>query len=140
MKRSSLILETAVILLLCASGAAISHLWKQGPLTFEIAGAAMIVPAITTALFMCISAAVPELYAVGRLRFPITVTLPLIYGVTLWMSMILMSRVGLSITKVPDRLTAITIWSSPVLLGLTVLAGVLCLSLVGTLARESQER
>ena len=100
----------------------------------------MVVPSMSTLLFLCISAAVPDLYGSGRLRFPVTVTLPLIYVATLWMSMTLMSRVGLSIADVPDRLSAITIWANHWLLFVTLLAAVICLSVLGLLAREREER
>lgn len=136
MKRTALILEVGLVLLLCAGGAALSHLWKKGPLSIEIAGVALLIPCVSTILFLCISMAVPELYAVGRLRFPLTLTLPVVYSAILATSTALLTRVGLSITKVPDRFEAINLWSNPWLLLWTTLAGVLCLSALGALAKE----
>lgn len=140
MSRSVLILKTTVILLLCSSAAGISHLWKQEPLTLEVFGVGLLVPIVTSALFLCVSVAVPELYASARLRFPITVTLPLIHTGTLLVTAILLSKVGLSISKIPDRLSSIYVWFNPWLLFVTFITGFACLSAVGALARDKGER
>ena len=113
-----------------------SHLWKSGPLTLQVASIALVVPTISALLFVCISIGVPELYAVDRLRFPINITLPVIYVGTLLLTMSLLSRVGLSITKVPDNLAAINIWTNPWLLATTFLGGVICLSVLAVLEKD----
>ena|SRR5579862_431341 len=126
--------------MICAIGIGLSHFWKMGPLTLQTAGVALVVPAITSVLFICLSFSVPDLYAVNSLRFPITLTLPLIYIVSLLLTMMLLSRVGLSITRMPDGLSAIDIWASPGTLGLTLIGGFACLSVLGLLERERKER
>ncbi|HVT11868.1 MAG TPA: hypothetical protein VHE55_06350 [Fimbriimonadaceae bacterium] len=136
MKRTTLIIECACVLLLCAAGGCLSHLWKNGPLTLDIASTALIVPAIATTLFLCVSFGIPDLYAVDGLRFPLNVTLPVVYGATLVLTMILISRVGPSIVKVSSRLEAINVWANGWVLATTILAGVVCLSVLGFLERD----
>jgi len=135
-KRFVLVFECCSVLLLCAGGACLSHLWKNGPLTLQIAGVGLVVPTISAILFFCLSIAVPDLYAVNSLRFPLNMTLPLIYAATLLLTMTLISRVGLSITRVPDALGAINVWSNWWLLATTLIAGVICLTILGLLERE----
>jgi len=135
-KRLVLVLECACVLLLCAAGASLSHLWKSGPLSLQLAGVALIVPTISAILFLCLSLGVPDLYSVDSIRFPLNLTLPLIYVATLWLTMDLMSRVGLSITRLPDAMSAIKVWNDPWVLGSTLVAGVICLSILGVLERD----
>jgi len=123
-------------MLLCAAGACLSHIWKNGPLTLDIAGIALLVPVSSALLFVCISLGVPDLYAVNSLRFPLNLTLPAIYVASLMLTMTLISRVGLSITRIPDKLAAINVWASGWLLGSTFVAGVVCLSILGILEHD----
>lgn len=127
-------------MMLCAAGACLSHLWKSGPLTLQIASVALIVPAMSTVLYLGTSLGVPDLYALNRLRFPLTVTLPLIYTAMLLLSATLISRVGLSITRMPDTFAAINVWADWWVLAITFAAGAICLSLLGVFEGERQER
>lgn len=140
MKRISLILECSTVLLLCAGGGCISHLWKNGPLTLDIASTALIVPAIATILFLFVSFGIPDLYAVDGLRFPLNFTLPLIYAAALVLTMTLISRVGPSIMRIPDQLEAIKVWGNVWVVGTTLVAGIVCLSVLGFLERDRPER
>lgn len=128
------------MLTLCAAGACLSHVWKNGPLTTHTAGVALIVPFIAAILFLTISLAVPDLYAVGTLRFPLNFTLPLIYVSSLLLTLALVTRVGLSITKPPEQLVTLNIWANWWMLGATLIAGVLCLTVLGLLERDRKER
>jgi hypothetical protein len=134
-KRTVLVLECATVLLLCAGGTGLIHLWKTGPLTFQIASTGLLVPAFTTILFLCVSLGIPDLYAVGRIRFPLNVTLPILYTAMLLLSMTLLSRVGLSISRVPDSYSAINIWSSWWVLFSTFLAGSIFLTVLSLFER-----
>lgn len=128
------------MLLLCAGASCLCFLWQNGPLTSPIAGVALIVPSISALLFLCLSIGVPDLYAVERLRFPLNLTLPTIFVATLLLTMVLISRVGLSITRMPDTLAAINVWTNWWILGTTLVAGVICLSILGIFERERPER
>jgi len=101
-----------------------------------MAGVALIVPTASALLFICISLGVSDLYAVGSLRFPLNLTLPAIYVGSLILTMTLITRVGLSITRIPDNLAAINVWANGWMLGSTFVAGVLCLSVLGILEHD----
>jgi hypothetical protein len=138
-KRTILVLEVSTVLLLAAIGSSFAHVWKSGPLTFELGSVALIIPAMTTVLFLCVSIGVPDLYAVDRLRFPLNFTLPAIHTAMLLLSTTLVSRVGLSISRVPDNFTVVNVWSEPRVLAVTFVAGVLCLSVLGLLDRDREK-
>jgi hypothetical protein len=127
------------VLLLAAIGSSFAHIWKAGPFTFQVASVGLIIPAMTTVLFLCVSIGVPDLYAVDRLRFPLNLTLPAIHTAMLFLSTTLVSRVGLSISRVPDNFNIISVWSEPRVLVITFVAGVLCLSVLGLLDRDREK-
>ena len=140
MSRSKLIIEAACILMLGSAGVCLSFLMRSGPLAFPHVGVAFLIPAISTVLFLCVSLAVPDLYAVGSMRFPLTVTLPLIYVAMLLLTTMLITRLGLSIARVPDNLATINVWANGWLLLGSYGAGVLFLSAVGKMAGKTAER
>jgi hypothetical protein len=57
----------------------------------------------------------------------------------LFLSTTLISRVGLSISRTPDNFSAINVWAEPRVLVITFVAGVLCLSVLGLLARDREQ-
>lgn len=136
MKRSLLITESTCVLLIAAAAASFSHLWRGGVISIPVIGASLIVPVIASLMFVCISVSVPDLYAVGKLRFPINVTLPCVYVSILILTLILISRVGPSIMRVPEKLNAINIWSDGWVLMATLVTGIVCLSALGAFIRE----
>src|SRR5512142_3166206 len=121
---------------MCAVGVSLGHLWKNGPLTFDLVASALIVPSVSAALLVCISLGVPELYSVNALRFPLNLTLPVIYTALLLVTTALMSHMWPSIMRMPDKLEAIETWGNGYVLFVTLLAGVLCLSVLALLERE----
>jgi hypothetical protein len=138
--RSKLIIEAACILLLGSAGVCLSFLLRSGPVTLATIGPAFLVPSISTVLFLCVSMAVPDLYAVGSMRFPLTFTLPLVYVAMLLLTTMLITRVGVSIARIQDNLLPMNIWASAPLLLWTYLTGVLFLSAVGKLGGKTAER
>ncbi len=105
----------------------------------QLVGASLAVPTLSSILFLCISVAVPDLYAVNSLRFPLNLTLPTIYVATLILTMTLMTRVGLSITRVPSALDQMKIWAEWQVLLSTLLVGIVVLSLLGLLGHGNEK-
>lgn len=116
--------------MLGATGVCLAYFWHAGSLSLQLASTALLVPAISTILFLCLSIGINDLYATNSLRFPLNLTLPTIFTALLFLSTILLSKVGLSISRIPESFSAIHIWSSPWLLVSTFAAGVVALSLL----------
>ena len=136
MKRATLILESAFALMLCSAGVCLSYLWYGGGVTLPTISVALMIPAITTVLFLCVSIGVPDLYAPGSLRFPLTLTLPILYVSMLLLTMMLMSRIGLSITRVQENLVAIGVWANGWILATAFVTGAMCLWGLGSLSQK----
>jgi hypothetical protein len=138
--RSKLVIEASFVLMLASAGACLAFLLRGGHFSFSIVGLAFLVPAVSTVLFLCISLAVPDLYAIGRLRPPLTLTLPLIYTAMLLLTTMLITRVGLSIARVSDNFAAINLWANGWLLLGSYVAGALFLTLLGRMDSKAVER
>ncbi len=138
MKRVNLILECSAVMLLCAAGECLAHLWKQQDLTWHIAAVAMIVPVTASALFFCVSVSVPELYAVGAIRFPLNLTLPTIFISLILLVMTLVSRVGIGIARLPEGLDSINVWANGWVITTTLVAAILCLTALSALGRDQE--
>lgn len=76
--RLHLAIECALILFACTAGPATVQVWLNHA---EVSGYWMVVgvPLCAAVAFVFLSLAVPALYSVGGLRYPLQVTLPVVY-------------------------------------------------------------
>lgn len=130
-------IEIVCILFLCAAGIGGAHLWKQGPISAQSIGVLLLIPSMAAVLLFMIYCLVPDLLSSPKLSFPATVVFPVLYSTLLVVLLILVSRLGVGITRVPDAMRPIVVWGSTWVLVVNLIAGVLGLTAVGALARET---
>jgi hypothetical protein len=126
---------SGVTMFFCAAAIGIFHLRSAGvqdtpPYAFVLA-----VPFMTVLAFMFVSALVPSLYAPGRLVFPLTISLPIIYCLLLIVSAVLWSSSGNSLVRPNAALDVLAIWFSPTILLLLAVIQFVALTLIGKLSR-----
>lgn len=129
MSRSSLALEAAILLFLCAASAGISLISLEGAFTLATAGLVLTIPACATLVFLVLAATVPNLVGANGMRPPFNWTLPVVYASLLVGSVTLLSRVGVSIRRFPPDFWALTVWSNLWLDLLVMATGVIVLSM-----------
>ncbi len=138
--RTAAILESTLVLMLACCGIALAHVWKAGPLSWEAVGVILIVPMVALAIFICTSLLIPEVFAVRGLSFPLPLTLPAIFIGFIFTTQLLVTRVGVGIAKLPDRLQPIQVWSEPPVLAYCFVACALCLGALSLLSRDPEQR
>lgn len=136
MTKLTVILEILAILFLCAAGIGGAHLWKTAPLTLSDFGVMLILPAMASTIMFCVYCVVPDLLPKGRIGFPAMLTLPLLFSTLLFVLLILFTRLGVGITKLPDALQPIRVWGSPWVIAVNLITGCLALSAVAALSKE----
>jgi hypothetical protein len=111
------------------------NLRETGTMTVVIAAAGF-----ATLLFLFLATAIPDLTAPKRLVFPLTITLPVVYGMLLLLSGVLWTSTGNALFEVPQALRAATLWSDPGALAILVVLQILTLGLVSALGDASRRR
>lgn len=128
MSRTSLALEAAILLFLCAASAGLTLIFAEGAFTLTAAGLVLTIPACATLVFLVLAATVPNLVGSDRMRPPFNLTLPVVYASLLVGSATLLSRIGVSIRRYPPDFWALTIWTNLWLDLLVMVIGVVMLS------------
>lgn len=129
MSRTSLALEAAVLLFLCAACAGISLISLEGAFNLPTLGLVLTIPACATMVFLVLAATVPNLVGAGGMRPPLNLTLPVVYASLLVGSVTLLSRIGVWIRRFPPDFWALTVWTNLWLDLLVMISGVIVLSL-----------
>ncbi len=126
---------SGLVLFFCAAGLGAFHVRSLGPVGLLPYAFVLAVPFLTVVSFMFVSALAPKLYAPGRLVFPLTVSLPIIYCLLLVVSTMLWSSTGNSLVRTNPALDVLAIWFSPTVLALLAIIQFVALTLVGKLIR-----
>ncbi|HVL39086.1 MAG TPA: hypothetical protein VM328_06815 [Fimbriimonadaceae bacterium] len=93
--------------------------------------------AASAALLMKVASIfVPDLFAVGRLQFPLYLTLPIVYHALLLTVLVLIASSQSSIQQLPRDVEVVFVWWRPDVLGSSLVAGVLILLSAGLLSRR----
>lgn len=104
-----LVLELSMLLFVTGGSFAAFSLWREGPESHFSYIAVLSVPAAASLLLNVLGIIVPGVFAVGRIAFPLNITLPLVHG-ALCILVAELSRSAFGITAVPPRLQAALKW------------------------------
>ncbi len=112
-QRWQLSLECVLVLFACSAGPASLLVWLNGA---EASGAYWMmigVPATASAAFVAISLLVPGLFAVGGLRFPLQITLPLTFSSLILLSAAMWTTTPEEIVSSFDVIRFARLWQQP---------------------------
>ncbi|MEZ0325015.1 MAG: hypothetical protein ACAH95_03850 [Fimbriimonas sp.] len=126
---------SGITMFFCAAAIGAYHVRTMGAVEVYPYAFVLAVPFMTVVSFMFVSALVPRLYATARLRFPLTVSLPIIYCLLMLVSTVLWSSTGNSLVRPNPALDVLAIWFSPTVLLLLAVIQFVALTLVGKLIR-----
>ncbi len=125
-----LAIACAGVLFFCSAAIVVFQLWQAGPQSTVRYGVALGVPFAATGFFLGTCVLVPNVLAVGKLRFPLNITLPLIFAALVLLVVTLWTSTGNSLVAGPEILRTAKIWLSPSLLAEMVLFQGALLSLI----------
>lgn len=134
--RLNLALETGIMLFVCAGAVAGTRLWKEGASDFLTFAVALSGPAVAAMLFVLLVFTMPALIAPGRIRFPLNVTLPIVYTLLIVMVAMLVLRVGSGLSLPNERLRPISVWSQWNIPLIALVAQVVALSAFAVLRND----
>jgi hypothetical protein len=126
---------SGILLFYCAAALGCYLVWQTKPENITPYMLAIAIPFFSLLPFWMISSAVPNLYALRKLKFPITLTLPIVYTVILVLSATLWGNTGNSLVRPNPVLDALSMWFNPVLLLLLIILQFVVLSLAGKVGR-----
>ena len=122
-----LILESSSALFICGALFAIVWLYLQGERSVIALVVATSLPAAASLLLLLVALGVPGVYAIGKLSFPLNVTLPVIHGSIVFM-LAELTKGSFGLERPPQQLEAAMQWDNLGFLGLAVLFQILILS------------
>lgn len=122
---------SGVLLFYCAASLGCYQIWQSKPESITPYLLAIAVPFFTLLPYWMVSSAVPNLYATRRLRFPLTMTLPIVYSLLNVLSATLWSNTGNSLVRPNPVLDVLALWFNPTLILLLVVLQFMVLSLAG---------
>lgn len=124
-----LILESSSALFICGAIFAVISLFLEGiksPIALVVATS---LPAAASLLLLVVALLVPGVYAVGRLAFPLNLTLPVIHGSIVYM-LAQLTRGSFGLERPPAPLEPALAWGNPAFLGLCLVFQILLLSVL----------
>ncbi len=126
---------SGLTMLFCAAGVGAYHVRSLGAHGLLPYALVLAVPSMTMVAFLFVSALAPKLFATGKLVFPLTLSLPIVYCLLLMVSTVLWTSTGNSLVRPNPALNILAIWVNPLLLVLLAVIQFVALSLVGKLKR-----
>jgi hypothetical protein len=133
-------LAFAIAFVLYATSAGVGY-WQIPPNPenrFESLAVVLGVPATASLLFLLVSTLVPSLLGPGRLQFPLTITLPLVYTVMNIVATRMWTTMSSVILELPPVLALATLWHRPATLGIAFTLQILVLTLWAAVKRPSR--
>lgn len=94
------------------------------------------VPALSSAIMPLVAVLRPNVFAVGRLAFPLNVTLPVIHGALMVTVSLLMLTTKVGVMAVPARMSTFGAWTEPTLWLAAVATQIVVLSIAVRLRRR----
>lgn len=132
MARLALALDCAALLFPPAAGLGALHVWQRGAGGVFAYLTVIALAAAAALLFVFIALVVPGLLAVGRIAFPLNLTLPLVYGLLLLtLHHLWLASWGGGVLALPEAARRADVWSRPSLIGLVMLVQFAALTGVG---------
>lgn len=125
--------RTGISLTVVAFGFGVMRLRQAGVSFGPVMTVALAMPASATLLFGLVGIAVPGLFATKRLRFPLPLTLPLVYATLLVVSVVLWTTQARPLFSVPQALRIAGFWTEGQTLSILVVAQALTLSILAWL-------
>ena len=126
---------SGITMFFCAAAIGAYHVRALGATELYSYAFVLAVPFMTVVSFMFVSAMAPKLYALGRLAFPLTLSLPIVYCLLMVVSTVLWSSTGNSLVRPHPALDVLAIWFNPTVLLLVTAIQFVALTLVGKLIR-----
>lgn len=110
---SYLHVRSGFVLTAMAFGFGIMRLRQAGVSFGPLMTVALAMPASASLLFGIVGILVPDLFATKRMRFPLPLTLPLVYAMLLVVSVVLWTTQGRPLFSVPQVLQIAGFWMEP---------------------------
>src|SRR5262249_26987041 len=121
------ILESSSALFICGAAFAVISLYLQGERSIVALVVATSLPAAASLLLLVVGLLIPGVYAVGKLAFPLNITLPIIHSSMVFM-LAELTRGSFGVLRPPQQLEAALRWDNIGFLGMCVIFQILLLS------------
>ena len=122
-----LILESSSALFICGAAFSVISLYLQGERSVVALVVATSLPAAASLLLLVVALLIPGVYAVGKLAFPLNITLPIIHSSMVYM-LAELTRGSFGVLRPPPQLEAALRWDNIGFLGMCVIFQILLLS------------
>ena len=122
-----LILESSSALFICGAAFAVITLYLMGERSVLALVVATSLPAAASLLLLLVALFLPGVYAVGKLAFPLNITLPVIHCSMIYM-LAELTRGSFGVLRPPQQLEAALRWDSLGFLGMCLIFQILLLS------------
>lgn len=122
-----LILESSSALFICGAAFAVISLYLQGERSIVALVVATSLPAAASLLLLVVALLIPGVFAVGKLAFPLNITLPVIHSSMVYM-LAELTRGSFGVLRPPQQLEAALRWDNIGFLGMCVVFQILLLS------------
>lgn len=133
-----LVLQTALTLFAVAGAFGFVRMRQLGLSGREPTVVVLALPVSATLLYVLAAFIMPSLLAPGRLRYPLNLTLPVVFVAMTLVSVVLWTTTGSAAFQVPEALQVARIWTQPSTLGVVAFAQVLTLTALGLMSRPQK--
>lgn len=130
-----LVLQTAATLFAVAAAFGLVRLRQLGLSGREPTVVILALPISATLLYVLAAFSIPSLLASRSLRFPLNLTLPVVFGALTLASVVLWTTTGSAAFQVPEALQVAKVWSQAGTLATVAIAQSLALTALGFLQR-----
>jgi hypothetical protein len=124
---------SGMVMFLCSAGLGLAHVSLTGADSTWAYIFMVAVPLSTLVTFWFVAALAPRLFAMGALRFPLTLTLPPVFSLLLMVSATLWTSTDNSLVSPHPAMSVMALWFSPTILLLQIVIQFVALTLVGSL-------
>jgi hypothetical protein len=133
-----LIVQTAATLFAVAATFGLVRLRQMGLSGREPTVVVLALPISATLLYVLAAFTLPGLLATGRVRFPLNLTLPVVFIALTLVSVVLWTTTGSAAFQIPEALQVARLWTQPGILATVALAQALALTGLGFLQKPRQ--
>lgn len=135
-----LVLQTSATLFAVAAAFGLVRLRQLGLSSRESTVVVLALPVSATLLYVLAAFSIPSLLASRSLRFPLNLTLPLVFVALTMASVVLWTTTGSAAFQIPEALQVAKIWNQPVTLATVAVAQALALTALGFLQKGPAEQ
>lgn len=134
----ALIVQTAATLFAVAAAFGLVRLRQMGLSGREPTVVVLALPISATLLYVLAAFTIPSLLATGRVRFPLNLTLPVVFIALTLVSVVLWTTTGSAAFQIPEALQVARLWTQPAILATVALAQALALTGLGFLQKSRE--